>query len=278
MASFLGAPVTSKFVLGAAELRIGAMTLAGRMLGSHSVGVIDSWGYAVSNEYVDLESGFPRQLLDKALIKATGKLTFVTREYTLRNIKALTGGAVVDYPTAGGDLVATIDTTSAVTAGSTAITMKSTVAFTEGMTVALYSTTDPTKVTISTVASCATTALVLTTGLGLLVGFDKDEVCKVSLCQTFGGGSRGEVAYFAAQLVYIDRATSRPTVVDFWKCASGSGVDIASSGTDFSSQTWDVGLLVPTAADYASSGPLYAQRVAVAANPLFRVAGPLDIL
>jgi hypothetical protein len=86
------------------------------------------------------------------------------------------------------------------------------------------------------------------------------------------------VNYFAAQLVYIDRATSRPTVVDFWKCASGSGVDIASSGTDFSSQTWDVGLLVPTAADYASSGPLYAQRVAVAANPLFRVAGPLDIL
>ncbi len=278
--SMLGTPKTSQFIAGAAEVRISALTAAGRQTSNHSVGVIDKWGFMVNNEFVDLKSGFPRTLLDKMLIESTAEVTFTTREGTIRNWNVLTGGAVVDYPTAGGDLVATVDTSTAITAGEDTLVLTTDVAFTSGMTVSIYSTTDPTKVTISTVSSytSGTKTLVLTTGLETLADFAQNEVVKVSKCQTFGAGLNGSVNYFAVQLVYLDRPTSRPKVVDFWKCSIAAGITVENDGASFAANDWRCGVLVPTGADYATSGPLYHQRVAIPANPLFRLAGPLDIL
>jgi hypothetical protein len=276
----LGMPVTAKFILGAAELRISLMSAAGRQLPNQSVGVIEKWGYAVENQFVDLRSGFPKTLLDKALVESVGKLTFTTREYTLRNMNVLAGGAVAAYPTAGGDLVGTVDTTAHINAAEVTLVLTADVAFQAGMLVSVYSTTDPTKVTVSTVDSytSGTKTLVLKTGQGTLVEFAQNEVVKVSNLATFGGGSSGSVNYFSAQLIYLDRPTSRPVVVDFWKCATDAGVTIESTGDDFASQDWSIGLLVPVASEYGVSGPLYHQAAAIPSNPLFRVAGPLDIL
>ena len=278
--SMLGTPKTSQFVAGAAEVRISTLNVAGRQTSNHSVGVIDKWGFKVNNEFVDLESGFPRTLLDKMLIKSTAEVSFTTREGTIRNWGVLTGGAVVDYPTAGGDLVATVDTTTHIDAATVTLVLTTDVIFVAGQTVSIYSTTDPTKVTISTVDSytSGTKTLVLTTGLGTLVGFAQNEVVKVSKCQTFGAGLNGSVNYFSVQLVYLDRPTSRPKVVDFWKCSIAAGVTVENDGATFASNDWTCGVLVPTGADYASSGQLYHQRVAIPANPLFRIAGPSDIL
>jgi hypothetical protein len=279
--SMLGSPKTSQFVAGAAEVRVSLLTAAGRQTSAHSVGVIDKWGFKVNNEFVDLKSGFPRTLLDKMLIESTAEVSFTTREGTIRNWGVLTGGAVVDYPTAGGDLVATVDTSSGpITAATTSLVLTTDVTFLAGQTVSIYSTTDPTKVTISTVESytSGTKTLVLTTGLGTLVEFAHDESVKVSKCQTFGAGLNGSVNYFSVQLLYIDRPTSRPKVVDFWKCSIAAGITVENDGASFASNDWTCGVLVPTGADYAASGALYHQRVAIPSNPLFRIAGPLDIL
>ena len=276
----LGAPQTSKFILGATEVRIAAMSSAGRMTSKHSVGVIDGWGYELNPTYAELKSGFPRALIDKAVIELAGSMSFTTREYTSRNLNALMGNAVVDYPTAGGDLVGTVVTSGGLAADLITIVLTADITFVPGQTVAIYSTTDNTNVTISTVATytSGTKTIVLTAGMGLAKGFADGEVVKCSLCATFGGGSITGVNYFSVQLVYVDRAFNRPVVVDFWKCSVGSGIKVENKGQEFSAQDWTVNFLVPTVADYATSAPLYAMRSVIPSTPMFRVSGPLDIL
>lgn len=274
----LGAAKTGNFVIGQFEVRIGTLAQAGRLTSAHSVGVVDSYSYGLTLETTKLMAGFPRKTLDQAITSIDGELTFTGREYSARNINVLLGNAVADYDAPGGDLIGTVDTTSAILAAEDTLVLTTDVAFTAGQTVTIYSTTDPTKVTVSIVQSytSGTKTLVLKTGYETLHAYDAGESVKVSLANVIGGGNITGVNYFSAQLVSVNRADSRPVVIDFWKCAVGAGLKVANSGTEFSAQEWSVGVLVPTASDYATGGPLHHVADVIPANPVMRLVSPKD--
>ena len=71
----LGSPITNKFNIGTAELRVGPMSSANKLLEAHSVGLIDSVSLNVDQEAAQLEGGFPRKLVDTAIIRQSSSIT-----------------------------------------------------------------------------------------------------------------------------------------------------------------------------------------------------------
>lgn len=90
----LGSAKTRQFNLGTSELRVAPLTSAGRLLPAHSVGLVDSTTVNVAQEAARLEGGFPRKLIDTAVISQTASVTAQLREVSRRNLQVLLGQGV----------------------------------------------------------------------------------------------------------------------------------------------------------------------------------------
>lgn len=247
----LGSPQTNKFQIGTAELRVGAMTSAMKLLQTHSVGLVDSVTITVGQESVDLEGGFPKQLMDSAIVRQTAEVAAVLREYSRRNLKIAIGDGV---SASAADVSTTI--ASPATAGTTAVSVAAGQGanFSAGDLVVTYKAGAPENVQILRVQSISTDALTLDTDTPLL--FDVASSDPIFIAKQVAIGAVAKTNYMAAMVVQKENATGRPIVWNFWKAAVSGNLDYATNADDFASTTTTLKCLQPSAAEYAVGAPL----------------------
>lgn len=247
----LGSPQSNKFQIGTAELRIGPLTSAMKLLQTHSMGLVDSVSITIGQESVDLEGMFPRQLVDSAIVRQSAEVSAVLREYSRRNLKVAIGEGVA---TASADVATTI--ASAGTAGATTIAVLAGQgpSFTVGDLVVTYKTAAPENVQILRVQSIATDTLTLDTDTPLL--FDIANADPIFIAKQVAIGAVSKTNYMAAMVVQKENSTGRPIVWNFWKASISGNLDYQTNGEDFASTTTVLKCLAPSASEWGVGQPL----------------------
>jgi len=261
----LGSPQTTKFSIGTAELRIGPLNQVMKLKQEHSVGLVDSVTAEVNQQSVDLEGGFPKVLVDTAIISQQASLTAVLREYSRRNINVMLGNSIEDASPAD---VASI-TVGPHLADATEITVDDGTGFgSAGSVVVVYGATDSTlaEVSVCRCTSMAADVITLDTDTPLL--FDYAAGSHVYLANHLSIGGITQTNYFTSQLLQVEHTTGRPVGYNFWKGSIGAGMTFATNAEDFASTDFNVKLLQPAAEEYDTVGtPLYAARDLIIENP-----------
>jgi hypothetical protein len=265
-----GSPRTNKFKIGTAELRIGALTSANKLLDTHSIGLIDSATVTVNQESVDLEGGFPKRLIDTAIVRQTAEITATLREYSRRNINTLLGNGVIAETT---DVASTLANNES--AGSTSVELASASGIIAGDIVTIYPVGSPEKVSVCRVASVATNTLTLDDDTPMLYNGTAGD--PVFLSRPVSIGSVQKTNYFSVMLIEKENATGRPVVWSFWKGAVASGMEVATNADDFASTDITIKLLEPAASEYAVAGALYHLNDIIPAHPIGLYAGGSDV-
>jgi hypothetical protein len=266
MAIKLGSPRTTKFSIGTAELRIGPLTAANALKQEHSVGLIDNVTVEVSQESVDLLGGFPKVLVDTAIVSQESSVTATLREYSRRNLNVMLGEGVVALASEPLDVSTTID--SSVNAGTAAVPVAATDGFTIGSIVVIYGAADTGKAEVSVckIASVQVdTSLTMEAETPTLHDYTTGDI--VYLANEVAVGNVVETNYFSVQLLQVERNTSRPIGFNFWKGAIGGGMTFATNAEDFASTELNIKLLQPAATEYDVGGPLDHLAAIIPANP-----------
>lgn len=257
----LGAPVTNKFQIGTAELRVGPMTSAMKLLQTHSVGLVDSVSVTIGQESVDLEGGFPKQLMDSAVVRQTAEVSAVLREYSRRNLKVAIGDGIT---TAVADVSTTVAT--AATAAATSLTLTSAASMAAGDLVVAYSAGAPENVQILRVASISVATLTLDTDTALL--FDMAVGDPVFVAKQVAIGAVSQTNYMAAMVVQKENSTGRPIVWNFWKASISGNLEYATNADDFASTTLGLKCLQPSAAEYGVGANLAHLADVIPTHPI----------
>ena len=124
----LGTARTKNFQIGNAELRIGRLEDAGRLIQeNHSVGLLQSANVNFSQQVTELKGGLPLQVIDSVVTETSATVTANAYEYTRKNIRAMLNEGFVaasdekkDYAFSG--TLAAIANTEGATLGTTAAT------------------------------------------------------------------------------------------------------------------------------------------------------------
>lgn len=270
----LGKAQTAKFLIGTAELRVGPLSKAGALTASHSVGLIDNAIIEFAQSSVDLEAGFPKKILDTAIISQAGSVKSALREYSRRNLKIMLGSGqdetvLVDVantmPITGGPTV--------LAAGTFSVPLVSATGFTAGDTIVIYPDGSPESITVATILSIATNTLTLATTTPLTVAYTYGAslpVIRVYKSHTLPIGDVQTTQYMTASLLTLERDTGRPVGYDFWKVAVGGAFSMQLGGDTFGSTDLTLKLLEPVVSDYTGSGLLLNAAALIAANPVGR--------
>jgi len=262
----LGAAQTTKFKIGTSEIRIGAMTSANKLKQADSIGLLDNVTVEVNQSSVDLKGGFPKVVLDSAIVEQDITITGNMREYSRRNMNALLGGDVgVAAPT---DFVGTCSTDSTAAAVSIPLQAGEGTNYATGDLVVMYPEGRNEEVTMARVASVATDTLTLDAGTPTLFNYNgTTETIHVFLAHAVPLGEIDQNFYFAIQVVEGERSTGRPTMFNFWKATIAAGVNVQSNADDFAATDFAVKVIQPTATDYASGQPLNHLANIIPTNP-----------
>lgn len=251
----LGAPQTTKFQIGVAEVRIGPLTLANKLTQSNSIGLIDSVTIEISQDSVDLEGGFPRSPVDTAIVRRNGTVTATLREYSRKNIKVMMGeGVETSSPTDAASLVvndvATDGTSVSVTPGDGSL-------FSAADIVVIYKEGEPEHLTVARIQSIATDTITLDSDTPALHDYNgTTDTIHIFNAQPVGIGAVQTTNYFSCQIVQAERKTGRPVGFNIWKATIASGMTIASNAEDFASNDLSIKILDPAASEYATGGDL----------------------
>lgn len=260
----LGAAKTGKFAIGTAELRVGPLTLAGKLNRKHGVGLIDSATLNVEQTSVDLKGGFPQVIMDTQVTDQSAQVTATLREFSRRNLGILLGQGLIydDSNDNENDFITTIGT-GGLAANTTSIPLVA--APPAGSWLSIYSAADAAESVIVKLNDGSTTTL--DTNFTSSVAFPAGS--KVSRLAPISVGNVSQVQYFSVQMITIDRQSGRPKVANFWKAAIGSGMSLANNATDFASTEMVLKILQPSLADYEQVGsPLYHLRNVIGAYPM----------
>jgi hypothetical protein len=256
----LGSPVSNKFQIGTAELRIGPLTSAMKLLQAHSVGLVDSVSVTIGQESVDLEGGFPKQLMDSAIVRQTAEVSAVLREYSRRNLKVALGDGVA---TAATDVATTVGT-AASTAATSLIVASGTGVSASDLIVA-YKPNAPENVQILRVQSISTNTLTLDTSTPLL--FDLSIGDPVFVAKQVAIGAVSQTNYMAASVVQKENSSGRPLVWNFWKASISGNLEYATNADDFASTTLTLKCLQPAAAEFGIGANLAHLSNIIPAHP-----------
>lgn len=281
----LGSALTSKFNIGTAELRIGPVNVAGKMDASYRVGLIDNAVVSVSQESVDLEGGFPKVILDTAVVSQSSGVTATLREYSSRNINVLLGNAVAGGLTPSAtvkgviaDYVApvygsTTDGTITLTAGNVAamnavLPADYQLSTAKAPWVVFYDETDPQKTFTAKVNDVTGEVLTIdyeTAPDAAVLANDGANGWKLAVLQPSAIGAIQQTNYFAATLIQLQRGTSVPVGFHFWKCAISSGMEYGTNADDFASTEFAFKALQLTGSDTAAgAGSVHLSALASA--------------
>jgi hypothetical protein len=275
----LGSPKTRKALIGTFDLRIGPQTLAGKLTADHSVGIIDQVKLDLQMDSVDLMSGFPQKPVDTAITKFVTGFTATLRESSRRNLNVLLGNGLFAYDAANLDVSTSVTVpVGGLTTAATALTIAApaTGSFAAGDTVVIYDVANPGNVTISVIATLVGTAVTLQANLGLAADIPAGASVRIYKAQTIAGGNITGVNYFAAQLIRLDRGTSRPVGFNFWKTAISSGLSLSASVTEFASLELQLKALEPAASEYATGANLAHLATIIPGNPVFQAFDVAD--
>lgn len=260
----LGSPQTVKFSIGTAELRIGPLTAAMKLTQAESIGLLDNANVEVTQESVDLEGGFPKVLVDTAVVKQTAQLTATLREYSRRNLQVLLGEGVVDVASEPADVSTTLDDAAA--ADAVIVPVADETGFVAGQLAVCFSDADPSQVTIARVESVAAGAITLDSDTPLLHNMVSGD--HIFVANQVAIGNIQETNYFSAQLMQLERATGRPVGFAFWKASIGAGMNFQTNAEDFASTEMQLKLLQPASDDYTTvTDPLYHLRDIIPTHP-----------
>ena len=268
----LGAAKTGKFAIGTAELRVGPLTLAGKLNRKHGVGLIDSATLNVEQTSIDLKGGFPQVIMDTQVTDQSAQITATLREFSRRNLGILLGQGLLkvgndSYDDSNDPIndAKTTLTAALTVAPNTTISLASATGFSNGDWISIYNSTDAAETIITKLASGATNAL----DAEFLATVEMPSGSIVSRLAPIAVGNVSQVQYFSVQMITIDRQSGRPKIANFWKAAIGSGMSLANNATDFASTEMVLKILQPSLADYGQVGaPLYHLRNIIGQYPM----------
>ena len=265
----LGAPITNKFLIGTAELRLGLLSEANALLQSHSVGLIDQATYTIEQENVDLEGVFPKRVVDTAIVRQAATISATMREYSRRNLRIALGDGLAG--TAPTDVASTINPSADVTAGSTSVTVVASAGMAADDIVVIYPEGRPQDVSVLQIESIATETLTFKTGQVTAVDYNANTepgtVFHVYLAAQVPIGAVTKTNYFSAMLIQQDNSSGRPNTVSFWKCATAGSMEVATNSDDFASNELELKVLEPAASEYGAGGDLEHIAGIIATNP-----------
>jgi hypothetical protein len=251
----LGAAKTKKYKIGTAEMRIGPLASANKLIQAHSLGVLDNVTVEVTQNSVNLEGGFPKTIFDTAIVSQNVVVTGNMREYSRRNLSVLLGGSVsASEPT---DAVGTASTDT--TAGATSVPLGTGdgANFTEGDIVVVYPEGKPHLVSVCLIDAIATDTLTLDAGTPTLVDYaGTTDTIHVFNAQQVAIGDISQTNYFSLSVIESERATGRPIGFAFWKATLASGVTLGSNSDDFAATDFVANVIQPAASEYAAGQPL----------------------
>lgn len=278
----LGSPVTSRFLIGAFDVRFGSLSLAGRLSPTQSVGISDRIGLAVNDLRVNWMTG-EAQHSRPALVGTNLSVKFSFRELSLRNLQAAMGGATVDAPLGSTTLFrATLGTAATVDADATSLSFPSatashTGALVAGSTISLSPASDPGRVTVHRVTSKSTVGDDLVVGVepGTAAAFQAGEAVEARQVRPLTAPAADTP--LTLRIVQKDRATGFPLVWDFWKVSLDADRSFDITADEFFSGELAFTVEHPLASELAEGGALEHVAGTVAANPLFRYAAIADL-
>jgi hypothetical protein len=265
----LGSPISKKFSIGTAELRIGPLSSANKLLQANSIGLVDNVTLEVAQESVDLLGGFPRVQVDTALVSQTASVTATLREYSRKNFSVMLGLGV---PTLATDVATTASATGS--AGGTSLTVTSATGLAEGDLIVVYKagssppqTVQPELVQILKCGSIATNVITLDTDTPLVLDVAVGDI--VYKANQLAVGNVQTTSYFSVTIIQQERDTGRPVGFTFWKAAIGGNMSWATNSTDFASTEMTLKILQPAAEEYDASGDaLYHMRDLIPTHPM----------
>ena len=269
----LGSPVTNKYPIGTAELRIGALSSAGQLTQSHSIGVVDEASMTVAQNSVDLLGGFPQTTLDSAIISQEASLTATLREGSRRNLRLMLGEGVSG--TADADVESLVVTDESAAATSVGVSVGEGGNFTDGKFVVMYTDGQPESVQVAQITGITGDVLTISPALIAAVNGATTTV-KIFEANEIAVGGISQTNYFAASLVQTEASSGRPVGFDLWKCSVSGSMDYSTNATDFASFSLEIKVLQPSASEIGSGGALNHIESAVLANPSGRYVGGAD--
>jgi hypothetical protein len=253
----IGAPRTTKFQIGTAEIRVGPLNMANKLTQAHSIGLLDSVTIEVSQDSVDLEGGFPRSPVDTAIIRRVGMVTGTAREYSRRNLRLMLGEGV--GATEPSDVASLVVSNAASGATELTVTTGDGAEFTADDLVVIYPEGNPAAISVCRVASIAGDVLTLDADTPTLHAYNgtlASPAIKIFVAQQVAVGGVAETNYFSAQILQVERKTGRPVGFNIWKSAIASGMNMSTNAEDFASTEVQFKMLEPAAAEYAVGGSL----------------------
>ena len=258
----IGSPVTNQYQIGTAELRIGPLTKAGMLTPAHSVGLVDQVTITVGQESVNLMGGFPQKLMDTAIISQSMTITATMREFSRRNICTMLGEGVSDTvitPVATTLAVAAPITPTAPVgkngAGQTLTVATGTGAgFKPGNLIVIHPANVPENLSICRVISVAEDVITLDPNLPLLFSYEVG--ANVYTHEPVSIGNITKTNYMAVQVLQKDNNSGSPKIFQSWKASVASGMEYATSTTDFGSTELTLNCLEPSASEFAPGGQL----------------------
>ena len=267
----LGAPKTTKFSIGTAELRVGALSSANLLGQADSVGLIDEASWTVNQTSVDLLGGFPRQIVDTAITEQTATISATIREYSRRNLRiALGDGIAGAAPTAAAS---SIDPAADVAAGASVINVPTGegALFTVDDVVTIYPEGRPEDVSVLQIASIAVDALTFKTNQTTVVDYnaltESGVVFHIFISHQVPIGAVTRTNYFSVMLIQQENSTGRPTVVSFWKGAIGGSLEVSTNAEDFASTTLEIKCLQPPTSDFGPGADLEHVKDLIPSHP-----------
>ena len=274
----LGSPQTSEYSIGTAEVRVGPLTEAMRMVQARSIGLVDNATVSFNTTSVDLMGGFPQELVDTAVTQQSGSVRIAAREFSRRNLDIQLGNAI--SATAPTGVATTLVNTANVAADATSIVVEDTTGFAVDDVIVIYPDGRPEDVTISQISAIntGTDTITLKTGMGTVVAYpaqtESTKDFHVFKGLGIAAGAVTRTNYFSMMLIQQKNKSGRPIVWNVWKAANSGSMEQGTSATEYGTLNMEMKILKPSAADIGSGGDLNALAPLINLYPTaFRMGG-----
>lgn len=275
----LGSAKTNRFMIGTAELRVGAMSAAAKLTQAHSVGLIDNASVNYSRETAQLVGGFPQKVVDETPKAENTTITATMREYSRRNLGIMLGqGTLTD----AADVITTASGVMTGAAAAPVLPTATTTGFMAGDTCVAYVVGQPELVAVVVIGTVTASTSI---ALGAM---DSDLFTAINAAVTAGRtlklfkaalisvGNLSQTEYMAVSLVQKDLKTGRPIVFNFWKCSVQGGLDYGTNADDYASTELTLNVLEPAASEYGAGQPLEHLAAIIPTCPMWQLVRAQD--
>jgi len=279
----LSEPRTLKFTIDAPEVRIGGLSLAGKLGVNNSIGVVDSVTFDMQVDTAELLTGAPQQLAAKQTTKAVTGFTAKVRETSRRNLMLALGLGIPGVGAASDYVRGSVDTTNAIVEdANTTVSVPAALAtsLTAGDLVVLVSLDNPEKISMNTVAGVGASNPLFTVQFSERVStgatpnaFEAGERVILYVPRVVPGGIGENMSVpYTAQVLVTNQATGLIQIWNFWKVFVTPSSVGSVSPTEFSSFDLAVSAIKPIPIEYRNAqSPLYAMRNRIARSPTFEL-------